>query len=236
MKNISVLFYTGLTTFLFAQAACNQAATQKGNMNSDTTPPAFSSVQEAATQAREDLLTILRSDKGIQAGINDTAALAGAVAGRTVRHFSIDFNKLLAANDSTRSLQSLAGEEQNVIVPLVGKNQIVTVVTLSRDKDKWKVASLAGKGLTDELSSVVSAISRDSSFAAPEITLYEVDNLNAKLFQVTSEKATAVFSNYNAFSMRQGVSEAAVISSLREAAIRFQHEFGDQVKKQKLAE
>lgn len=235
MKTLSIFICTGLVSLLFAAASCNHRNGENGNMKNDTTPTTFPTAEQAALQAQEDLLHILRSDTALNLGISDTAALAKAVPGNPVQHFTIDFNKLLAA-DSMTTLASLQQEELNTIIPLGDRQNLVTVVEVNRANDQWKVASLSGKSMADDLRTVMTVIRNDTSLAGNPVILYEVPNLNAKLFYVNDGQRSIVFTNYNHYSLREGISAASLIPVLKASAVRFQKEFGEQLKKQKLAE
>lgn len=235
MKTFSIFISTGLVILLFAAASCSHRTKENGDMKNDTTPTTFSTANEAALQAQEDLLHILRSDTTLNLGINDTAALAAAAPGNPIQHFSIDFNKLLAA-DSTATLASLQQEELNTIIPLADKQNLVTVVEVNEANNRWKIASLSGKSLSDNLRIVLTAIRNDTALAGSPVVLYEVPNINARLFCVNDGKRSIVFTEYNHYSLRQGISAASLIPVLKESAHRFQEEFGEQLKKQKLAE
>lgn len=235
MKKKSIIICIGLGILLFASAACNHKGSGSGQMKNDTTPATFATASAAATQAQNDMLEILRSDKDVNLGISDTAALANAIPGKPIQRFSIDFNKLLSA-DSTATLTSLQQEELNTVIPLVNEKQLVTVVELRKAGEQWKIASLAGKALSDDLNIVMTALGYDSTAAGTQITLYEVPNLNAKLFRVSMQDRDMIFTDYNHNSLREGIPASSIIPVLKAHAISFQSEFGDQVKKQKLAE
>ncbi|TAN14960.1 MAG: hypothetical protein EPN37_10990 [Chitinophagaceae bacterium] len=235
MKKLSIIVCTGISILLFVQAACNQNNAQQGQMNNENTSPVFKSAAEAAQQAKSDLLKILRTDKNVNLGIEDTGALADASPGNPVRQFSIDFDRLLSA-DSNVTLASLVKSEKNTIIPLVNKNRLITIVELDHRGEQWKITALAGKALSDDLRTVSAIIGRDSSVQNKGIILYDVPNLNAKLFSIIKDNKEIVFTGYNSLSIREGINASALIPMLKKSAIRFQQEFGDQIKKQKMVE
>lgn len=235
MKKIVIIAPLVVLVIFFAATACNQLGNHNGQMKKDTSITVYSSTTEAALRAKSDLLRVLRMSKSVDLGISDTSSLAAAVPGPEIRHFVVGFEKLLAA-DSTASLAALVNDERNTIVPLVHKKQVVTVVALRQQENKWIVASLAGKSITHYLNTLTSIVGNDTSMTNTNIILYEVANLNAKIFVVSSGKRMLIFTDYNSFSIRQPVSEPTLISSLKQSALRFQQKFGDQVKQQKLVE
>ncbi len=233
MKKSMIVLCAGLSILLFLQGACTHDCGPVVDMKNDTTPSTFSSMADAVAKAQTDLIEVVRRDQGLQLGIADSSALKEATAGTPVRRFTLDFDKLLSA-DSATTLRGLVTTEGNTIVPLVHEGRLLTVVELGHRGDQWNVAALAGSALADDLRTVMAA-SADNA-ARGEIALYEIPNLSAKLFAVSSAQGEMIYTNYNDFSLRQGVPARELIGLLRQHAQTFQKEFGDQVKKQRLVE
>lgn len=208
--------------------ACKKRETAMSN--DQDRPQSFPTAEEAVNKAKADLLTVLRSAKGVNLGV-DSAALERAQPAKAVSRVELDFAKLLAA-DSSADMGSLVKEERNSVVPLVADDQVATIVEVSRDAAGWRVIGLAGRDIAADLSAVRRAAG-DSGQA--DITLYEVPNLQARVYGVKRDGKETLYVDYrDRFTVKQGVSAAALIPVLKAEAIAFQRQYGDSLKEHRL--
>jgi hypothetical protein len=205
--------------------SCNN---QQKNMDQDQVKY-YATSQEAVKKAKEDLLAVIRSNKDFAPGV-EAATLEKTEGGNEVRHVELSFDKLLIA-DSTGDLDKLIGSEMNTVIPLISNNNVATIVELNKSDKGWKIASLAGKEIADDLNTIRSAVGDSGQ----SITIYNVPNLQTKVYGVKKGGAELFYTNYGGqFSMRQGVKISDLLPALKNAAQRFQKEFGDKIKQQKL--
>jgi hypothetical protein len=193
-------------------------------------PQHFASPEEAVRKAKQDFVSILSANKELNLNV-DSATLERSQPGRPVRRVELDFEKLLAA-DSTTSFDALVKSEKNTVVPLVVGDKVVTIVEVSRDDEGWKVIGLAGRDIAGDLE-VLRQAAGDST--QHDVTLYEVPNLQARVYGVKREGREILFTNYgDRFSIRQGVPAAALTPILKADAVEFQRQYGDTLKRQPL--
>jgi len=93
----------------------------------------------------------------------------------------------------------------------------------------WKVIGLSNPAVTNDLNTPGIMQNRNA-----ELTLYEVPNLQLFIYGLREDNAERYFLNFENFTMREGLPISAFYPAVRESARRFQKEFGDQLKKEKL--
>jgi hypothetical protein len=86
-----LLVYTSLALTLLCVIACQR--NQKDVNTNPTEPTFFPTPEEAANKAKTDLLSILRSRKNMNLGV-DAAALAKSQPARLIKQYQITFEKL----------------------------------------------------------------------------------------------------------------------------------------------
>ena len=138
----------------------------------------------------------------------------------------------LPISDSISSLGQLLKEEKSFISPLVADKNVTTVVETAKSEKGWTVIGLGDSQKAADLNTIMKAISNDNG--ASEITLYEIPNLQLFIYGVNTNNQEQYFMNYNQFSMREAVSIQNFYPVLKEDAMRFNKNFGDQIKKAKL--
>ena len=110
-------------------------------------PPSFATAEEAANSARRDLLTVLRTQKNINLGL-DEATVEKSQPGKPIKHYQITFDELVSG-DAT--IFAKARNEIATVVPLVADNKIVTIAGVGKDAEGWRVASVVDKGISTTL-------------------------------------------------------------------------------------
>jgi hypothetical protein len=218
--------------FLLLLSGFSTACLNRGEsvaMNQDQ-PQRFPTLEDAVRKARQDLASILGSNKELRLGV-DSTTLARSQAGAPLRRVELDFGKLLAV-DSATTFDALVKSELTIIVPLVTAEGVATIVEVSRDDQGWKVIGLAGKDLADDLT----IVRRSAGDSAPYgITLYEVPNLQAKVYGVKRNGSEVLFTRYrNRFSLDNGVTATVLIPVLKADALEFQQQYGDTLKQKRL--
>jgi hypothetical protein len=200
---------------------------QKKGM-SQSTPKYYATENEAIEKAKSDLLSIIRTSKGLSLGV-DEKALQEAKPGIAVKQSNIDFEKLLTA-DSTSSFEGIKKGEMATIFPLVAGDRVVTVVELNKDEKGWSIAGLAGKSIANDLNTIKIAVGPEA-----EISVYDIPNLQVKVYGVKKDGAEIFYTDYGGqFSLRQGVNASQLMPVLAKAAQEFQRLYGDELKKQRL--
>ena len=194
----------------------------------------FPDIEQAVSKAKADLVALLREQKDLNLGV-DVAAVEGSQPGNPVRRVELDFDKLLQA-EAASDLDALVTSERDTVVPLVAGTTVVTIVEVAGEGQQWRIVGLGGKDIADDLNEVrTAAAGVEGSSAEANVTLYEVPNLQARVYGVKAGEAQQLFTNYGGrFSTRQAVDAATLIPVLRADAIEFQKTYGDVVKEKRL--
>ena len=197
-------------------------------MNEDVVQT-FATAEQAAAKAREDLLEVLRGKAGLQAGV-ETERVERAQPAAPIERFDVSFDKLLAAESLTR-FAALVDAPRDTVVPLVADGNLVTIVTIKHDAPGWRIVGLTDKALTDDLAAVRAASGGEDATA-----IYEVPNLDVRVYAVASGEGERLFTNYPArrFSLREPLSTDALVPALRLDARAFQEKYGVTLQREKL--
>src|ERR1041385_5537048 len=113
-KMTRFLTYFGLTIALLFSMGCQKEAGQRTS---------FSTPQEAANKAKNDLLTVLRSRKDIALGL-EQQTIEKSQPAAPVKQYQITFEDLAAADSFT----ALRKNDLAIVVPLVADGTVATVV------------------------------------------------------------------------------------------------------------
>ena len=214
-----ILIYFGLTMAVLFSMGCKKEGGQQSY---------FSTPQEAANKAKNDLLTVLRSRKDIALGLEEQTIEKSQIAA-PIRQFQITFEDLASAD----SFAALGQNELATIVPLVADGAITTVVGLAKGEAGWRVASLADKSLASELDVV-----RKGVGPAAQIVIYNLPHSGEKVYAVmqpaTSGGGTILYTNYTGFNLKEPVPAERLLPVLKQNAAEFQRKYGDELKRQRL--
>jgi hypothetical protein len=185
----------------------------------------FASAGEAAGKARADLLAVLQGETKLSAGV-DAASVERSQPGQPIERYDVSFEKLLEA-EPTASFDSLVAEAKDTVVPLVADGQVVTIVHVRRDSAGWRVVGLAGKEIADDLAMLRTVIGDPDA----SIAIYEVQNLDARIYRVKQTESDRPFTRYGGRSLREPMATDALVAALKQDAISFQAEYGERLKK-----
>ena len=217
--------YTFLTLTLLCASACEkQQAKTKA-----TGPTFFSTPEEAANKAKSDLLSILRSRKNVDLGV-DEAAVAKSQPARLIKHYQITFEQLLNA-DSAATFGNLAQNEMATVVPFVSDNSVVTIAEVAKDDKGWRVTSLVDQSVSNDLNAL-RAITGETS--QDEITIYDLPHSAVKVYGIKKDNSEMFYSDYPGFNVREGVSAERLLSVVKGDAAEFQRNYGAALKEQKV--
>jgi len=214
-----ILIYLGLTMALLFSMGCQKEARQRTY---------FSTPQEAADKAKNDLLTVLRSRKDIALGL-EQQAIEKSQPAAPVKQYQITFEDLASADSFT----ALRKNNLAIVVPLVADGAVATVVELAKDEAGWKIASVADKSLASELQVV-----RKAAGAQAEIVIYDLPHSGEKVYAAmqpaTGGGGSALYTNYTGFNLREPVPAERLLPVLKQDAAEFQRKYGDELKRQKV--
>jgi hypothetical protein len=185
----------------------------------------FASAEEAASKARADLLVVLRGEAKLSAGV-DAASVERSQPGQPIERYDVSFEKLLEA-EPTAGLDSLVAEGKDTVVPLVADGNVVTIVQVRRDPAGWRVVGLTGKEIADDLATLRTVVGDPDA----SITIYEVPNLDARIYRVKQTESDRPFTRYGGRSLREPMATDALVAVLKQDAIAFQAEYGERLKK-----
>lgn len=212
-----------------ATTACRSESQEMNGAEDQDQPQHFDTPQEAVEKARRDFLEVLRIRTEFNLGV-DAATLERATAASPVRRVDVDFDRLLQA-EPTDSLGALVQAERNTVVPLVADGQVATIVEIVQEERGWRVVGLAGDDIATELTAVRTAA---PEAAERDATLYEVPNLQTRVYGVQTEEGELLFTDYGDFSIREPVTAEELLPVLRAGAVEFQRRFGDTLREQQL--
>ena len=214
-----ILIYFGLTMAVLFSMGCKKEGEQRSY---------FSTPQEAANKAKNDLLTVLRSRKDIALGLEQQTIEKSQLAA-PIRQFQITFEDLASADSFT----ALRRNELAIVVPLVADGAVATVVGLAKDEAGWKVASLADKSLASELEVV-----RKAAGAQTQIVIYDLPHSGEKVYAAvqpaTGGGGTTLYTNYTGFNLREPVPAERLLPVLKQDAAEFQRKYGEELKRQRV--
>ena len=218
-------------TLIFALSGCEPKEQQMAAGNNK--PPSFATVEEAANDAKTDLLTVLRTQKNINLGL-DEAAVEKSQPTKPIKHYQITFDELVSA-DAT--IFTKARNEIATVVPLVADSKVVTVAGVGKDAEGWRVASVADKGISEDLN-LLWRVSQDA--AQGSVTIYDLPHSSVRIYAVTKvggsiESPNVTFyTNYPGFNMQEGVEAQRLLPPLQRDAAEFQRKYGEAVTNQEV--
>ncbi|MBW7913670.1 MAG: hypothetical protein H3C54_08245 [Taibaiella sp.] len=184
-------------------------------------PKTYATVTEAAVAAKEDMLEAMKT---VDFGINGDK-LKNATPGAPVYRYELDWNALLKA-DSASTLENMAAHGSITIVPLINKDEVITVVSLMENDGQFGIGGLGDKQVSNELDMVRRA---DSLGMQSEVSIYEVPNLQALVYSVKG--SNMYYTSYNNNSIRQGIIGPELVKVLKAEAMNFEKQFRDELKK-----
>ena len=214
-----VLIYFGLTMAVLLGMGCKKEGDQRSY---------FSTPQEGASKAKNDLLTVLRSRKEIALGL-EQQTIEKSQPSTPIRQFQITFEDLASADSFT----ALRKNELAIIVPLVADGTVATVVGMAKGEAGWRVASLADKSLASQLDVVRKAVG-----PVAEIAIYNLPHSGEKVYAAmqpaTGGGGTILYTNYTGFNLREPVPAERLLPVLKQDAAEFQRKYGDELKRQRI--
>lgn len=193
-------------------------------MNGDKT---FPTPEEAVAKGKSDLIRVLETNKDLNLGI-DLSRLREAQQARLIRYAEVDFGRILTS-DSVASLAEIVAADKSMIGPFVSNNEVVGIMEVGKMSDGWKVTGLANKAIMDDLN-------QTGLMRRPEATviLYEVPNLQLMVYGVKGDRGEYYHLNFERFTLGDSVAISAFYPIMRERALRFYEQFGDELKRGKL--
>lgn len=210
---------------MLAMIACTN--TQPGNP-----PQYFANPEEAVKKATSDLLEVIKSQKEFNFGISPQE-LQKANIGPMIQNFDVKFSILLRA-DSSITFSKLVDKAKNKLFPLYIDNRIITLVELREEEKGWLIGGFSSLGIASELNTIIQSFQSSDKI---NISIYEVPNLKTNIYEVQINNQTLLFTNYkDMFSLKEPTRSERIIPILREDALRFQKEFGEKLKKEKLVD
>lgn len=219
--------HTSLTLTLLCAIACQHNEQQVNTKTTRSTT--FSTPEEAANKAKSDLLSILRSGKNVNLGV-DEAVLAKSQPARFIKHYQITFENLLTA-DSVAAFGNLAQNEKATVVPFVSDNSVVTIAEVAKDDKGWRVTSLVDQSLSNDLNALT-AVTGDISQG--EITIYDLPHSPAKVYGIKRDNSEIFYSSYPGFNIEEGVSAERLLLVLRQDAEAFASKYGAALRERKV--
>ncbi len=196
---------------------------------SQTQVQQFTTSAEAVTKGKNDLLELLKANK--ESGLNlDIALVEKALPDESISSVEIDFQQFLKA-DSLESLRDVSGEEKGRITPLYADSKLVTTIITRIDQGAWTVSGIRDQYAEAEISELRNS---NPGYSKSAITLYEVPNIDAHIYCLRADERELYFSNYKGMSLAEPMALSELVKIVREDAIEFERQYGEQIKKGKL--
>ena len=192
-----------------------------GSDGGDNKPKKFASMADAAVAAKEDMIA---ASETVDFGVNKEK-LRTAEPGNAIYKYEIEWNALMKA-DSNTTLENITGKNPVTIVPLVTREEVVTVISLMEDNGEYGIGGLGDRQLSTELDMVRRA---DSLGMVADITVYEIPNLQVTVYGVKG--SNRYYTSYNNNSIRQGLEPKQLVEVLKADARRFEKMYGDDLRK-----
>ena len=214
-----ILIYLGLTMTLLCSVGCQKKAAQATY---------FSTPQEAASKAKNDLLAVLRSRNDIALGFEQQTIEKSQPAAPMLQ-YQVTFEDLAAAD----SFNTLRRNALAAVVPLVADGTVATVVGVAKSDAGWKVASLADKSLASEVDVVRKAVGPQA-----QIVIYDLPHSGEKVYAAmqpaTGGGGSVLYTNYTGFNLREPVPAERLLPVLKQDAAEFQRKYGEELKRQRV--
>jgi hypothetical protein len=192
-----ILIYFSLTLAMLCSMGCQKEAAKRTY---------FSTPQEAANKAKNDLLTVLRSRKEIALGLEEPTIEKSQPA-NPIRQYQITFEDLAAADSFT----ALQRNELATVMPLVADGAVATIVAVAKEEAGWKIVSLADKSLSSELDVVRKAAGQQVAMVIYNLP-HSGEKVYAAMQPVTAGAGTALYTNYEGFNLREPASAERLLS------------------------
>ncbi len=226
MKNTIFVILAGILT-CFLTSCIKNSGMNNNDSNQSVKENLFKTSEEAVIKGKNDLLTLVRNNKEFNMGI-DAATLERSAPGRAVPEMTLNFEQLM--QNQRDSIGTMLEDSRRLSTPLVADNSVVTVIGTSPTEGGWRLGELGNKELANDLT----ALGGTAGMNMMQVSRIEVPNLQVTIYEVTNANGRQYFTNYGGRSLREPVNQAELLKQLQAEAIRFQREFGDQLKKNNL--
>ena len=212
-----------LLSIIFIFSSC-QSQGGEGEMNEQKI---YKTPEDAAVNAKSDLIQVLETNKDIDLGI-DVAKLRKAELVRLAKYQEVDFEKILTT-ESVQSLSEISFPQKSMVAPFILDDKVIGVAEVNEVSDGWKVAGLGNKPITDDINTTRVNLNNDL-----EVIIYEVPNLQIYIYGVRKGTVETYYLNFDDFTLKDSTDLKTFYPVVRESSIRFQKKFGEQLKKEKL--
>lgn len=225
MKNLKhTLAILLLSVFLFS---CSDKNNMGNSGQNEIKENNFTSSGDAVSKGKADLISILKNNKEFSLNI-DAAALERSKPESPILVFDVNFEKLLRADSAT--LATVAEDNKKSQTPLVDNARVVTVISTSKNEKGWQLDEITNNVASSDLTEIRGQF---NNMNVP-ISVFEVPNINATIYEVNADGRKLYYTKYNGGSLKQPLSEDEIFKQIRNDAQIFQRQFGDQLKKGKL--
>jgi hypothetical protein len=107
----------------------------------------------------------------------------------------------------------------------------VTTISTRVDNGAWTVSGISDTYAEAEISELRNA---NPGFSSSTITLYEVPNIDARVYSLRIDGQELYYTNYKGRSISEPIELRELASMLRTDALAFERQYGDMMKKGKL--
>lgn len=220
MKNLKyIVLFLLLPIILYS---CTDKMTTNNPQQGDVKENKYPSSEDAVQNGKNDLMALLKN-KSFNIDI-DAAALEKSIPNTPIPVYEVNFERLLTSEND--SLATISEDSRKLNTPLVTENKVIAVITTSKIENGWQLNEITNPSLSNDLNEIRGSLQMN----AP-ISVYEVPNINATLYEAKMDGRAMYFTNYKGQSLRQPVPGDSLMKQLRVDAQVFQRKFGEQLKK-----
>src|SRR5690606_27563253 len=133
-----------------------------------------------------------------------------------IEALTVDFEALM--RQDTLGASPAATSAGRSYIPFVAEGRVIATASIRKDDKGFSISALGNDQISKDLQ-VVRAATQNTGV----ISVYEVPNLNALIYEVNQDGKTVYFTEYrNLFSLQEGTSWGRIAPILQKDAIAFQ--------------
>jgi hypothetical protein len=200
--------------------------TNSSSESSESIENVFKTPEEALNKGKNDLLVLLKN-KTINSTIN-LDALERSKPEAALAAYEVSFERLISSQDSL--IENISMTSQKTLTPLVDNNSVVTVITTSNKDNNWTLNEITNSKMSKDLTEIKNKFVGQN----PQISLFEVPNINASIYEVKLGERSLYFTDYNGNSLINPISKSELLKTIRTDAMVFQRMNGELLKKRPL--
>jgi hypothetical protein len=209
--------------------ACNKNASQSSRLQASETRY-YTTLTEAANKAKSDLVEALKINPNFNLSTT-VSDLEQSEVRSEITQFMVNYDQLVALDSPM--LDRISSSTGNTILSFYSNNAVQATATLNRNEKGYAITQLFNGEITADLNTL-NNVNREKPSS---ISVYEVPNLKANIYQVRYGDVTSYYTQYsNRFDLSKEANLNELIAVLKEDALTFNRNYGELLKKGKLVD